>query len=45
MACTELGIPYRNMLTEETYEQIKNDGKPMQTDAALSDLYNNLSKL
>ncbi len=43
-ACNELGIPLENLLSKETYEKIKNDGKPLQTEAALSDLYENLKK-
>ncbi len=43
-ACRELGIPMINLLSKETYEKIRKEGKPLQTDAALSDLYNNLTK-
>jgi len=43
-ACRELGLSFVNLLTKETYEKIKNEGKPLQTDAALMDLYDNLIK-
>ena len=43
-ACKDLGIECSNLLEKETYEKIKNDGKPLQTEVALSDLYNNLTK-
>jgi hypothetical protein len=43
-ACKELGVQCTNLLSKETYEKIKNDGKPLQTEAALNDLYDNLNK-
>lgn len=44
-ACTDLGVPCINMLSKETYEKIKNNGKPLQSEAALGDLYNNIIRV
>ncbi len=41
-ACAGLGTPCRNLLSRETYEKIKNDSRPLQSEAALADLLNNL---
>jgi archaeosine synthase len=43
-ACADLGMPCSNLLSKDTYEKIKNDGKILQTEAALGDLYNNIIK-
>ncbi len=37
-ACGELGIGFENLLARETYEKIKNEKSPMQSEAALEDL-------
>jgi predicted RNA-binding protein len=44
-ACTELGVQCTNLLSKDTYENIKKDGKPLQTVAALDDLYINLNSI
>ncbi|MFZ2455650.1 MAG: DUF5591 domain-containing protein [Candidatus Altiarchaeia archaeon] len=44
-ACADMGIPCANMLSKDTYEKIKKDRKPLQSEAALDDLYNNLIKV
>jgi len=43
-ACRELGMECKNLLKKETYEKIKGQGKALQTEAALMDLYDNLIK-
>jgi predicted RNA-binding protein len=37
-ACDDLGVGFKNLLAEETYDRIKGDPRPMQSDAALGDL-------
>jgi hypothetical protein len=36
--CSALGIDLRNLLSSTTYEKIKDEKRPMQTEAALNDL-------
>jgi hypothetical protein len=43
-ACAALHLELRNLLSEETYEKIKGEKRPMQTDAALFDLLEGLKK-
>ena len=42
-ACEELGIEYKNLLSHETYETIKDSPKPMQSDEALANLEEGVS--
>ena len=37
-ACGELGIGFRNLLTEETYMKVRGERRPLQTPEALGDL-------
>jgi predicted RNA-binding protein len=37
-ACRELKIEFKNLLTEETYESIRGQDRPLQTEEALKDL-------
>jgi hypothetical protein len=43
-ACSALGLDFRNLLSEETYEKIRGEARPMQTEAALSDLLEGLKE-
>jgi hypothetical protein len=43
-ACSALHLELRNLLSEETYEKIKDEKRPMQTDAALFDLLEGLKE-
>jgi len=36
--CRELGVPLRNLLTQETYEAVQGESSPLQTDEAVGDL-------
>jgi predicted RNA-binding protein len=44
-ACMELNLPFTNLLRKETYEEIRREGKPLQTDKALRDLEEGINKL
>jgi predicted RNA-binding protein len=44
-ACRELGIEFRNLLSKETYEKIKDQGKPLQKNEALDDLLDGINGL
>jgi hypothetical protein len=37
-ACKELDIRFKNLLTKETYDKIRNEPRPMQSEQALADL-------
>jgi archaeosine synthase len=44
-ACRELNVPFTNLLRKETYEEIRKEGKPLQTVKALCDLEEGIKKI
>ena len=44
-ACKDLGITFKNLLTKETYDKVKDAPRPMQSEEALNDLGKNLKEL
>lgn len=45
IACRNLGLEFRNLLRNETYNKVKSKNKPLQTEEALNDLYGGLKDI